>query len=140
MAHSRNIAVFVLAWHRRVGIDAEWMNQATDVLTLASSVFSPAEDAAIRAMPVELQTTAFYRCWTRKEAYVKGRGDGLSLDLKTFTVSVDAGHAALLEALGDPEEAKRWTLATFEPEACYMGAFAVEDVFGQVRLFDWKHA
>jgi 4'-phosphopantetheinyl transferase len=91
-------------------------------------------------MPVELQTTAFYRCWTRKEAYVKGRGDGLSLDLKTFTVSVHAGHAALLETLGDPEEAKRWTLVTFEPEACYTGAFAVEGVFGQILLFDWEHA
>jgi 4'-phosphopantetheinyl transferase len=139
MAHSRDVAVFVLARDRRVGVDAEWMDPATDVLTIASRVFSSTENAAIRALPAELQTTAFYRCWTRKEAYIKGRGDGLSLDLRTFTMSVHAGHAALLETLCDPEEARRWTMGTFEPDACYAGAFAVEGTFGQALLFEWEH-
>jgi 4'-phosphopantetheinyl transferase len=78
MAHSRDVAVFVLARHKRVGIDTEWVDPARDVVALAGSVFSATETAAIRALPGALRTTAFYRCWTRKEAYVKGRGDGLS--------------------------------------------------------------
>ena len=74
-----------------------------------------------------MQLQAFFACWTRKEAYVKAKGEGLSIPLDQFEVSLVPGRPAALERVfSDPGEAGRWTLQDLLPAPGYAGALCVE--------------
>lgn len=78
-------------------------------------------------MPLEQQPEAFFACWTRKEAYIKAKGQGLAIRLDQFDVSLVPGEpAALLRSAEDSREALRWSLHTLSPADGYEGALAVE--------------
>jgi 4'-phosphopantetheinyl transferase len=88
VSHSENLAAIALTHDRPVGIDVEAIDVTREVLPLARTAFSPAERAAIAAMTSEQQIAAFFRGWTRKEAYLKLLGTGFSLSPESFTVSL----------------------------------------------------
>ena len=105
------------------------------------SFFAPAEEAALLALPSEQRERAFFTCWTRKEAYIKGRGDGLSFGLDRFEVSVSPdAPASLLRVLDHPEEASRWELRSLDAGPDYAGTIAVEGHGWRLLSFDWKSA
>lgn len=91
LAHSGKMAVFAVAIGRELGIDLEWMGRNVSCLEIARRMFAPAEQQALEALTGEDRVRAFYRCWTRKEAYVKATGAGLSVPLDSFAVSVLPG-------------------------------------------------
>jgi 4'-phosphopantetheinyl transferase len=83
----------------------------------------------------------FLNCWTRKEAYVKARGDGLAMPLDAFDVSLKPGEpAALLANRLDRNEVGRWTLAAVSPAEGYVGALAVRGQGTRVSLRQWVMA
>jgi 4'-phosphopantetheinyl transferase len=85
---------------------------------------------------LEQQADAFFRCWTRKEAFIKARGDGLSLPLDQFDVSLGPDEpAALLRTRFKPDEVSRWSIYHLEIEKGYAGAVAVEGSAHKVKLF-----
>lgn len=89
VSHSANIAVIALTpagLHIPIGIDVEAINPSAEVMSLARTAFSPEECAALAAMPEEERVPAFFRGWTRKEAYLKLLGTGFSLPSDSFTV------------------------------------------------------
>ena len=93
---------------------------------LPSIFFLPREVTVLRALPTPLQATAFFACWTRKEAYIKAKGEGLSLPLDQFAVSLAPGEpAALLHTAWDPQEAACWALQDLAPAPGYRAAVAV---------------
>jgi 4'-phosphopantetheinyl transferase len=127
LAHSGGLALIAVAWEREVGVDLEGMRADVDFAGLAARFFSPAEARALAGLPDEEQVAAFYAAWTRKEAYLKARGAGLSLGLAQCEVSFRPGEpAALLATQPDPAEAARWTLAALDPGPGYAGALAAE--------------
>ena len=81
---------------------------------IAARFFSLEEQEALAQVPDEARRTAFYNIWTRKEAYVKARGDGIAAGLGTFTVSLGA-EAALLRSDEGRDEVERWKLMALEP-------------------------
>ena len=90
---------------------------------LAERFFSPRESAALRSLPSELRREAFFHCWTRKEAYIKANGKGLSLPLDQFDVTLRPGEpAALLATRHDPNEVRRWSMQNLLPAEGYVGA------------------
>jgi 4'-phosphopantetheinyl transferase len=126
LAHSGNRALYAVALHRAVGIDIEQLRPGLDHEKLARRFFSPGEVAAMESLPPELRIQAFYRCWTRKEAYLKGCGAGLSLPLDSFDVSLLPDAApALLAQRTTPEEVSRWRMFDLTPPAGYWTALAV---------------
>jgi 4'-phosphopantetheinyl transferase len=139
MAHSRDLAAYIICRNQRVGIDVEWMQSCVDFMKIARDFFSPAEREALEALPAQRRAAAFYAYWTRKEAYIKARGDGLSLDLRSFTVALDAERAAVFRLPDSTGSNEAWTLGTFDAGACYSGAFAVEGEVRQWRLREWDH-
>ena len=75
---------------------------------IARRFFSAHEQSQLAAVPAEEKPAAFFRCWTRKEAYIKATGDGLSLPLSQFDVSLEAGEQNALLAARPPRDSSRW--------------------------------
>jgi 4'-phosphopantetheinyl transferase len=109
-----------------------------DLLPVARTAFSPAEVAALLALPEDGRLEGFFRGWTRKEAYVKARGDGLTLALDAFDVSLAPDQPpALLANRLDPSEPARWRLYSLVPADGYLGALAVASPSASPRLLAW---
>lgn len=127
LSHTDTMAMFAFAWNRRVGIDIEKPREDVNVEELAERFFSSAEKQVIRDLPPENRREAFFRCWTRKEAYIKAIGEGLSHPLHQFDVSLAPGEThALLCTRPDADEASRWMLRDVPVGAGYVSAVAVE--------------
>ncbi len=116
VSHSHGVALYAVTRGRKVGIDLERIRFDLAVAEIAERFFSRREVATLRTLPTEMQRQAFFRCWTRKEAYIKARGEGLSLPLDQFDVSLAPGEpAAVLSTPRDPSEASRWSLQELFP-------------------------
>lgn len=110
LAHAEGLAVYAVCLDAEVGVDVEPF-QAEPPERVPERFFSPAEVTTLRALPDEEQPAAFLRCWTRKEAFLKARGDGLSLPLDAFDVTLAPGDAPRLVRTGwDADEAAEWSL------------------------------
>lgn len=127
MSHSHGLALFAFTCGRKVGVDVEYVRPMPDAEEIVERFFSPRENAALRTVPAGKKLEAFFNCWTRKEAFLKAIGDGLSRSLDSFEVSLAPGEPARLLCVGgDPLEASRWRLRALVPAHGYVGAFVVE--------------
>jgi 4'-phosphopantetheinyl transferase len=96
LSHNGGLALVAVAGSGCVGIDAERIRSEVEVEDLSRRFFAPAEAAEIMALPPDAQLAAFFTCWTRKEAFVKALGGGLSVPLKSFHVSIQSSQPARL--------------------------------------------
>ena len=94
LTHSRQLALLAVTLETDIGIDVEYVRNVDD--GIPERYFSSSEVKVLRALPQGLQQEAFFNCWTRKEAYIKSLGDGLSLALDSFDVSLAPGEPAAL--------------------------------------------
>jgi 4'-phosphopantetheinyl transferase len=138
MAHSGTLVLVAVTRARQVGIDVEQRAHHADHLELARRFFAPGEIAELCALPPHDQPDGFLNCWTRKEAYLKARGDGLSLPLDSFTVSLRPGtDAALLWTKDGEQERARWDLRAVPAGAQWIGALVVERPARDPVFLDW---
>jgi len=138
MSHSHGVALYAVARGREVGIDLEFIRRDLEVEQIAERFFSRREIATLRTLPADLRRDAFFLCWTRKEAYIKGRGEGLSLPLDQFDVSLVPGEpAALLSTRPDSQEALRWSLQELTLASGYVAALAVEGRGCSLSCWQW---
>jgi 4'-phosphopantetheinyl transferase len=138
VSHSHELALYALTRGREIGIDIEYIRAGFAGDEMAEGFFSPREVETLRALPEDLKTQAFFNCWTRKEAYVKARGEGLSLPLKQFDVAFTPGErASLLYVQDAPSEPLRWSLRELTPAADYAAALVVEGRDCRVRFRCW---
>ncbi|MEP7342308.1 MAG: 4'-phosphopantetheinyl transferase superfamily protein [Acidobacteriota bacterium] len=138
LSHSHEMALFAFTKEREIGVDVEWTERDIEIEQIAERFFSPTEASAIQLLSGVSQRQAFYNCWTRKEAFIKARGDGLSLDLAAFDVSLIPGEtAALLKTRWEPGEAARWSLRDIKVGDGYAGALAVEGDIGELNCWQW---
>jgi 4'-phosphopantetheinyl transferase len=136
VSHSGGVALYAVTAGREVGVDIERVREDFAGLDIARNFFSPDEVAALSALPAGERAAAFFDCWTRKEAYIKARGQGLSHPLHLFTVSLTPGRpAALLRTDDDPAEAARWSLVELFPGEGYRAALAVEGEVSSLRCW-----
>jgi len=137
LSHSHQIALIAITRVREVGVDIEYMrpNFVTD--EVAGHFFSAAEAQELRSLPFELKTQSFFNCWTRKEAYIKARGEGLYCPLDQFDVSVTPGAPAmLLNSRMDEKEVSRWSFQDLLAGPDYAATLAVERSFSRMVLWD----
>ncbi len=133
LAHSQGLGLYAVACHREVGIDVEQQRPDLDLAALARQVLSPGELAAWQALPAAARAGAFWRAWTRKEAYVKARGQGLTMPLG----DLEALGEPALRIPADPAEAGRWSMCDVAPAPGYAAALAVEGQGWQLLLWQW---
>ncbi len=135
LSHSEGVVLCALAWECAVGIDVEALRYEDSYDKVAENFFSKNEQLALQTVAPELQQTAFFNCWTRKEAYLKARGDGLTFPLDTFDVSLQADEPKLISVHHFPQENQRWTLFHLNPKPQFIGALAVEGKPDNLRCF-----
>ena len=127
VARCDDLALYALCVGREVGIDLERVRPEIEALALAERFFAAAEIAALRDVPPADRAEAFCRVWTRKEAYVKAIGRGLSTPLDCFSVPVGpVARSRLLAHADGPEEAERWELLDVPAFPGHLAAVAVE--------------
>jgi len=137
VSHSADLALYAFAWRRPLGVDVEYMRPDIEYDQIARYSFSPVEQRTLAGLSLEEKHEAFYRCWTRKEAYIKARGMGLSLSLALFDVSLLPDEpAALLCSREDPYEAQRWSMRQLDPGPGYAGALVVEGTDWHLQCYD----
>ncbi len=126
VSHTDGLALIAFVKTHQIGIDVEKIRPEPDARKLAERFFSLCECHSLEKLSGDDLLAAFFRCWTRKEAYVKARGEGLSLSLQQFDVSVAADEPrALLATRPDPSEAGRWSLCDLPIFPGYAAALAV---------------
>jgi 4'-phosphopantetheinyl transferase len=127
LSHSGGLALYAFIRQHRIGIDIERMRPLTDIEAMMRHYFSQSECASLLALPQQLQMQGFYNCWTRKEAYIKATGKGLSQPLDSFDVTLTPGKPPrLLRVEGEPEAPQRWTIFDLPVPSDYKAALAVE--------------
>lgn len=146
LAHSGDYVLIAIAHGHKVGVDVERIRKGISSHVIARQYFSKAEVAELQELPLEQREVAFFSCWTRKEAYIKAQGLGLSLPLESFDVSLSPNEPPILRATRpDPDEAGRWTLLSLDVDPGYGAALAVEksahqpdDQSLEFRMWDWS--
>lgn len=137
VSHSHELALIAVTAGRDLGVDVERIDPERAAVSIAERFFAPAEVAVFRALPPEDWVPAFFNCWTRKEAYMKATGRGLSLGLDRFRVSLAPGEpAALVETAWNPADAARWSMRALDPGPGYAGALCVEGTGWRLRCFE----
>ena len=142
LTHSGERAALAVATRTPVGIDIETIRTARDPLALARRFFAPEEAQELAVMPPDRRDRAFLTVWTRKEAFVKGVGVGLSGHLGRFRVSCDPDlQARLLAVDWDPNLARQWQLRDLRLAEGWIGALAVgSPIDPQVTIRTWPIA
>jgi len=137
------MALIAVGREQPLGVDIETIRRDVDTAALAERYFSTRERAALRALPHPLRLAAFYACWTRKEAFLKATGDGLSFPLADFSVTThpdpDPDYYPNIEEIqGDPAAGKRWSLTDLNGIDGYRAALAVEGTFSRLETYAWN--
>lgn len=126
VSHSGNAALLAFARGRALGIDVEYMREHFDHDAIAARFFSENERRQLAALPPAERYRGFFRCWTRKEAYIKAVGTGLSLPLDQFDVSLKPENEnALLSTRPDGAEAALWSMREVPAGDGYVAALCV---------------
>jgi 4'-phosphopantetheinyl transferase len=139
VSHSHGLALYAVTQERDIGVDVEHVRPDVAAEKIAERFFSRGEAAALREVPAVVRQEAFYTCWTRKEAYLKAIGEGITLRLDQFEVSVTPGEPAVLLSInGDLKEASYWSLKGLDPGPGYVGALAVKGHGCDLRCWHWE--
>lgn len=139
LSHTHELVVFAFTYLGEVGIDIEYMRTNVEYEELAKRNFSPSEYTVLHNLPEDMKQEAFFNCWTRKEAYIKARGMGLSLPLNLFDVSLKPGEpAALLGSRENGQEVARWTFQAMTMPPDYVGALAIEGHDWHANYWQWE--
>ncbi len=126
LAHSGGLGVFAVARHGAVGVDVEEVRPVPDLTRLVERFFSARECAEIEKLSGEAKTMAFFRIWTRKEAWLKATGEGITGSPRSIEVLGSPGEEELRSAARDRSPDTRFSLHDLQPVPGFLGALAVE--------------
>jgi 4'-phosphopantetheinyl transferase len=137
LSHSHELGLFAVSRGRELGVDVEYIHAHLADDQIAERFFSPREVALLRDLPKDVRREAFFIFWTRKEAFIKATGKGLSLPLNQFEVSLVPGKPiVLLSANDDHQKTFRWSLQALAAASGYAAALCVEG--HDWRLKSWQ--
>lgn len=139
VSHSANTALIAIGSQCQLGVDIEKIREDVDVASLAERFFSAREGAEIRALPHHLLVPGFFACWTRKEAFLKASGVGLSFPLKEFSVTTHPERdPELVDLQGDTEAGKKWLLADLTVLDGYRATVALDRPDARLETYAWN--
>jgi len=136
LSHSHEFALCAFCLGHELGIDIEKIKPQVAFEGIESRYFSPKERAELETLPQDLRPEGFFLCWTRKEAYVKARGEGLKVPLESFSVSLTPGKPVVLQS----SDEERWSLYSIDPTAGFVGALAAEGRGHRLQFWEWSES
>jgi 4'-phosphopantetheinyl transferase len=131
LSHSHGLALYGFCLGSELGIDTEKIRPGFAGEEIAERYFSAVEQRELAEVPEELRDTAFFLCWTRKEAYIKAHGDGLQIALDSFDVSLKPDEPAMLRSA----DSGRWSVRSFTPAPEFVAAIIVEGEIQSTRFW-----
>jgi 4'-phosphopantetheinyl transferase len=138
ISHSQDQGIVAIAKAGTIGVDLEWMDPALDRRMLTKRCLSQREREALRALPEADKDDGFLVCWTRKEAFLKAAGMGLSLEMSLVDTALIPGQPARLLAVnGNEEYARQWFLADLPAVPDHHAAIAAEGQNWTLRCWRW---
>jgi len=137
LSHSGDLALVAVSQDRHVGVDVELVTQESCDLAVANHLFSPNETETLNLLGGESRMRTFFRYWTHKEAYLKGRGEGLSLPLSEVDVSELTTTTAAILTLAD-ETGRMWSIQAVMAAEQYEAAVAVEGRDFTATQWQWS--
>jgi 4'-phosphopantetheinyl transferase len=140
LSHAGLLVLFAFSWDRQVGIDVECIRPMEEMEQVAEKFFSPWEYKKFCKTSEKERLRAFYNCWTRKEAFIKAVGEGLSFPLREVEVSLEMGvPAQFITILGSRQEAECWTLHNLKTWDGYAAALVVEGSDHSISHKQWTY-
>ena len=137
MSHSDNLALYAFSCNRKVGIDIERIRDLPDMEQLAECSFSYNDKIVFHTMPGDMKRKVFFECWARKEAYLKGVGEGLWQQLDSFDVLSKTGDPANLLTIGEnSQKTTKWYVQDLSPAFGFAAACASEG-FSRLCRYQW---
>ncbi len=134
---SGELALLAVGRHGALGVDVEVHRPLADLDGMAERFFAPAEQAALFALRESEREAAFYRLWTRKEAYIKALGTGLGHPLSRFVMTLATDDVRLVTVDDDAAAAARWSVCSIDVGAGYEGALVAARTRTSVVTLDW---
>lgn len=140
MSHTEDIALYAITRSHPIGVDIEAIKTSKYHQGIVESNFSPQELAQYQSLPESEKLEAFFRAWTRKEAYIKAIGLGLYYPLEKFTVDLSSrGENGLISIEGSTERAKNWLSTSFFVGEKFIASIAIEARIHRWLFLDWKN-
>lgn len=135
LSHSDGRLLLALVRGRSIGVDIERIRNDINHEEIAQRFFAPDEVARLRSLPASKRSLGFFNCWTRKEAYVKAQGDGLSRRLDTFSVTLAPEAPVALDAGDD-----RWQLWALDVGDDFAAGLVIEGEVNTFTFWQWPSA
>jgi 4'-phosphopantetheinyl transferase len=127
LSSCQNRVIFTFMLENELGVDLEQVRPLTELNQMVKHWFSPAEQASLFALAPDLHKEAFFHIWTQKEAFLKAHGEGLSLPLQDFSVSVNPKRpGGVLSIRNGTEEVSDWKMYTYELATGWRAAVCAE--------------
>lgn len=138
VSHSDGLALYGFARGHEIGVDVERIRDISEMEEIIEAFFSTNEKALFHGLPEREKRKAFFNGWTRKEAFIKAFGTGLSYPLDSFDVGLASDGADKLRTFdAERREVCDWTIHALTPGHDYMGAFAINRKDFTLRCFGW---
>jgi 4'-phosphopantetheinyl transferase len=140
LSHSREMALVAVTGEGEIGVDVEQVREMSSREQLAERFFHPNEVATLGQLPVTQRAIGFFNAWTRKEAFLKATGKGISFGIERVEVTLTPGDSPrVLTVDGSREAAARWSLASLDPAPGYVGSVALDGRWKNVAGFTYRH-
>lgn len=134
---SGGLGAVVVTRDREVGLDIEQVRPNGDHDLIASHEFSAEESDWLCRLPEAKRLAAFYQLWTCKEAYLKGKGVGLTTPLNDFAISLSREPPRLAWSKLDSSDPERWSLQPLSIEPGFVACLAMEGECRAVQSKRW---
>ena len=139
LSHADELAVYAVTRTRSIGVDIESIHPIPELQSIAADHFTAQERALIEAAPPEDRDRAFLTCWTRKEAYIKAIGRGLSIPLPSFDAFIPSGAPGrLLSSDDDATPVRQWWISDLPPIRDHVGAVVIDGRANQYSYWHWS--
>ncbi len=135
LSHAGNCGMLAICTGFQIGVDIEEQRAPTDIRELVNSVFSKDEAHAVSTVADDELGIPFFTCWTRKEAYLKALGVGLTIDPRSVSVGVEPNLRRVPVIAGLDDSFVEVT--TIIPEGRYLASIAAVGGFSTCRAFEF---